>query len=100
DYQTLFREEAQRPGGIEVVSVTTPNNTHFAITKAALEAGLHVICEQPLCFTAEEARELVDLSKKQNKIVGVTYGYPGYQMIQQARQIITNALPREIRNVS
>ena len=44
DYQTLFREEAQRPDGIEVVSVTTPNNTHFAITKAALEAGLHVIC--------------------------------------------------------
>ncbi|MDW3283412.1 Gfo/Idh/MocA family oxidoreductase, partial [Escherichia coli] len=36
DYQTLFREEAQRPDGIEVVSVTTPNNTHFAITKAAL----------------------------------------------------------------
>lgn len=58
DYQTLFREEALRPDGIEVVSVTTPNNTHFAITKAALEAGLHVICEKPLCFTAAEAREL------------------------------------------
>ncbi|VFT76558.1 Oxidoreductase [Klebsiella aerogenes] len=28
DYQTLFREETQRPDGIEVVSVTTPNNTH------------------------------------------------------------------------
>ncbi len=67
DYQTLFREEAQRPDGIEVVSVTTPNNTHFAITKAALEAGLHVICEKPLCFTAEEARELVDLSKNRTK---------------------------------
>ncbi len=55
------------PDGIEVVSVTTPNNTHFAITKAALEAGLHVICEKPLCFTAEEARELVELSKNRTK---------------------------------
>lgn len=100
DYQTLFREEAQRPDGIEVVSVTTPNNTHFAITKAALEAGLHVICEKPLCFTAEEARELVDLSKKQNKIVGVTYGYAGYQMIQQARQMIADGLLGEIRIVN
>ena len=45
NYQTLFAEEAKRPDGIEAVSVTTPNNTHFAITKAALEAGLHVICE-------------------------------------------------------
>ncbi len=33
--------------GIEVVSVTTPNNTHFAITKAALEAGLHVSAKSP-----------------------------------------------------
>ena len=47
DYQTLFREEAQRPDGIEVVPVTTPNNTHFAITKAALEAELHVIWKSP-----------------------------------------------------
>ncbi|MBX4322237.1 Gfo/Idh/MocA family oxidoreductase, partial [Mycobacterium tuberculosis] len=76
------------------------NNTHFAITKAALEAGLHVICEKPLCFTAEEARELVDLSKKQNKIVGVTYGYAGYQMIQQARQMIADGLLGEIRIVN
>ena len=50
DYQTLFREEAQRPDGIEVVSVTTPNNTHFAITKAALEAGKHVLCEKPFAL--------------------------------------------------
>ncbi|STT50239.1 Oxidoreductase [Klebsiella pneumoniae] len=47
DYQTLFREEAQRPDGIEVVSVTTPNNTHFAITQAALEAGLTLSAKSP-----------------------------------------------------
>lgn len=68
DYQTLFAEEAKRPDGIEAVSVTTPNNTHFAITKAALEAGLHVICEKPLCFTADEARELLALSKSRIKL--------------------------------
>ncbi|WP_310664670.1 Gfo/Idh/MocA family protein, partial [Acinetobacter baumannii] len=75
---------------IDLVVIATPNDTHFPLAKAALEAGLHVICEKPLCFTAEEARELVDLSKKQNKIVGVTYGYAGYQMIQQARQMIAD----------
>ncbi|MEB6125942.1 Gfo/Idh/MocA family oxidoreductase [Klebsiella pneumoniae] len=48
----------------------------------------------------EEARELVDLSKKQNKIVGVTYGYAGYQMIQQARQMIADGLLGEIRIVN
>ncbi len=57
DYQTLFREEAQRPDGIEVVSVTTPNNTHFAITKAALEAGLHrYLRKAPLLYRRRGAR--------------------------------------------
>lgn len=45
DYQTLFREEAAREDGIEAVSIATPNNTHYAICRAALEAGLHVVCE-------------------------------------------------------
>ena len=48
DYQSLFRGEAARPDGIQAVSVATPNNTHYAICRAALEAGLHVVCEKPL----------------------------------------------------
>lgn len=43
DYKTMFEEEAKRPDGVEVVSIATPNFTHYEITKAALEAGLHVI---------------------------------------------------------
>ena len=42
----------------------------------------------------------MDLSKKRNKIVGVTYGYAGYQMIQQARQMIADGLLGEIRIVN
>ena len=58
DYQAMFDSEAKRADGIQAVSIATPNNTHFAICKAALEAGLHVVCEKPLCFTTAEAREL------------------------------------------
>ncbi len=43
NYQTMFAEEAKRQDGIEVVSIATPNGTHYEICKAALEAGLHVI---------------------------------------------------------
>ena len=100
DYQTLFREEAARPDGIEAVSIATPNNTHFAICRAALEAGLHVVCEKPLCFTSEEARILQELSHKQQKIVGVTYGYAGHQLIQQAREMIRQGLLGEIRIIN
>ncbi|MDU4361720.1 MAG: Gfo/Idh/MocA family oxidoreductase [Klebsiella oxytoca] len=100
DYEMLFREEAAREDGIEAVSIATPNNTHYAICRAALEAGLHVVCEKPLCFTGEEADALVALSEKQRKIIGVTYGYAGHQLILQARQMIEQGLLGEIRIIN
>ncbi|MFF2445033.1 Gfo/Idh/MocA family protein [Priestia megaterium] len=99
DYETMFEEEAKREDGIQAVSIATPNATHFEITKAALHAGLHVVCEKPLCFTSKEAEELEILAKKKNRVVGVTYGYAGHQMIEQARQMIANGDLGEIRIV-
>ncbi len=100
DYRTMFAAEAERDDGIEAVSIATPNGTHYAICKAALEAGLHVVCEKPLCFTTREAEELVDLAKKQKRVVGVTYGYSGHQMIQQARQMIRHGDLGQIRVIN
>lgn len=99
DYKSMFATEAQRPDGIRAVSIATPNGTHFAISKAALEAGLHVVCEKPLCFTTAEAEELQVLAAAKNKIVGVTYGYAGHQMIEQAREMIAAGALGDIRIV-
>ncbi|MGM0216100.1 Gfo/Idh/MocA family protein [Enterococcus sp. AZ109] len=99
DYKTMFAKEAQREDGIQAVSIATPNGTHYEITKAALEAGLHVVCEKPLCFTVDEAEELGQLAKRQNKVVGVTYGYSGHQMIEEARQLIADGALGDIRIV-
>jgi len=99
DYLQLIELEARRPDGIEAISVATPNGTHFIITKAALEAGLHVVCEKPLCFTLEEAETLREISRANQRIVGVTYGYAGHQLIEQARQMIAAGELGEIRMV-
>jgi len=100
DYKTMFAEEAKREDGIQAVSIATPNFTHYEILKAALEAGLHAVCEKPLCFTTEKARELLELSRKQNRIVGITYGYTGAQMIHQGRRMIKEGLLGEIRIIN
>jgi predicted dehydrogenase len=100
DYRKMFEEEAKRDDGIEAVSIATPNGTHYEICKAALHAGLHVICEKPLCFTIEEAKELEDLAREKNRVVGITYGYSGHQMIEQARQMIAKGELGEIRIVN
>lgn len=100
DYIRMFEEERNRENGIQAVTIATPNATHYEICKAALQAGLHVVCEKPLCFTTEEAYELKDLAKKMNRIVGVTYGYSGHQLIEQARMMIANGELGEIRIVN
>ena len=70
DYKTMFAEEAKRPDGIQAVTIATPNSLHYEVRKAALEAGLHVVCEKPLCLTSAEAEELEALAKAKNRVVG------------------------------
>ncbi|MCW8784865.1 MULTISPECIES: Gfo/Idh/MocA family protein [Bacillus] len=99
DYKTMFAEEAGRKDGIEAVSIATPNGTHFAICKAALEAGLHVICEKPLFFTSEEGELIKTLAEEKGKIVGVTYGFSGAPMLLQMRAMIAQGKIGDIRIV-
>jgi predicted dehydrogenase len=96
-YIELLAAEAERADGIEAVTVATPNDTHFAIAKAALEQGLHVVAEKPLCFTVAEAETLQRLAAARGRVVGVTYGYAGHQMIEQARAMVAAGELGEIR---
>ncbi|UWP58604.1 Gfo/Idh/MocA family protein [Ruminococcus gauvreauii] len=100
DYQTMFAGEAERPDGIEAVTIATPNGTHYEICRAALNAGLHAVCEKPLCFTSEQADELLALAEEKNRIVGVTYGYTGAQMIHQAKNMIARGDLGDIRIIN
>ncbi|PPK87932.1 scyllo-inositol 2-dehydrogenase (NADP+) [Neolewinella xylanilytica] len=47
---------------IDLVSIATPNATHYEIARAALEAGKHVLVDKPACATAAQLRELRDLA--------------------------------------
>ena len=100
DYIKMFAAEKKREDGIEAVSIATPNGTHYIISKAALEAGLHVVCEKPLCFTSKEADELVELAEENNKVFGVTYGYTGHPIVRHARKMIELGELGDIRVIS
>ena len=68
DAATMFAAEAQRAAGIEVVSVATPNSSHHQISKAALQAGLHVICEKPLTIDEAQAEELRAIAQQRGML--------------------------------
>jgi predicted dehydrogenase len=96
-YQEMLAAEVNRPDGIEVVAIVTPNSSHFAIAKAALEAGRHVICDKPLTVTSAEACELVALVERGGLVFAVTYNYTGYPMVRQARAMVAAGEIGEIR---
>ncbi|CAM4375790.1 Gfo/Idh/MocA family protein [Vibrio agarivorans] len=99
-YKEMFEQEAQREDGIQAVSIATPNSTHYEICKAALEANLHVVCEKPITFTTEEAEELKVIAAERNRVIGVMYGYTGFPMVQQAREMVKRGDLGEIRVVN
>ncbi|GAB7526652.1 oxidoreductase [Paraburkholderia sp. 2C] len=53
---------------IECVVIATPNDTHFALAKRALEAGKHVVVDKPVTLTAAEARTLADLATSRKRV--------------------------------
>lgn len=98
-YQDLIAGEAGREDAVEVVSVATPNFTHYEITKALLQAGIHVICEKPLFFSVAECDEIAALAASKNLIVGVTYGFTGHPMVRQMAAMVAGGMLGDIRIV-
>lgn len=64
-------EELLQNDSIELVVITTPNDTHFPYAKAALEAGKHVVLEKPFTNTSKEAKQLVELAALSGKVLSV-----------------------------
>ena len=88
DYRQMAENEGIREDGIDFVSITTPNDTHYEIAKCFIAQGIHVMCDKPLSLTAAEGEELARLVKEKNLLFGMTYTYTGYAMIRQARALI------------
>ncbi|HWA87728.1 MAG TPA: Gfo/Idh/MocA family oxidoreductase [Opitutus sp.] len=87
-YGEMARAEAALPAGqrIDFVSIVTRNNTHFAVAKTFLEAGFHVVCDKPLCFTLKEGLKLRDIIRQTGKVFALTHNYTGYPMVKEARE--------------
>jgi len=98
-YTDMARAEAARPDRIEAVAIVTPNNLHYPMAKAFLEAGIHVICDKPMTTTLEEALDLAAIVRRTGLIFGLTHNYTGYPMVRQARQMIAEGQLGKIRVV-
>jgi predicted dehydrogenase len=88
DWREMLDGEKSRPDRIDLVTVATPNSSHYEITKAFLLAGFDVLCEKPLTMTPEESQEIVSTARDSGRICAVNYGYSGYPLVRHARAMV------------
>ena len=99
NYKEMAAAEPAREDGIDFVVIVTPNNTHYEIAKAFLEAGIHVACDKPLVTTAEEAEELKRIADEKGLLFMVTYTYTGHVTMKYMRDLVKNGEIGTIRTV-
>lgn len=99
NWREMLAGESAREDRLGLVTVATPNATHFEISKAFLEAGFHVLCEKPMTTTVEEARELVAIAAKTGGICAVNYGYSGYPLVREMRAMVLDGALGKVRVV-
>ena len=88
DWRQMLAGESARDDRIDLVTVATPNATHFEITKAFLEAGFNVLCEKPMTMTEEEGEEIVRVAEATGRVCAVNYCYSAYPMARQMRAMV------------
>jgi predicted dehydrogenase len=67
DYNEMLKDKS-----IDLISVCVPNFLHHEVTVAAAKAGKHILCEKPLAITVEDAKEMIEVCRKEG--VKLFYG--------------------------
>jgi predicted dehydrogenase len=100
-YEEMAEGEAGLPAErrIDFVSIVTPNVSHFPIARAFLQAGFHVVCDKPMTYSLEEARQLVKLVEKTGLVFALTHNYTGTPVVRHVRQMFRRGELGKIRKV-
>jgi predicted dehydrogenase len=83
DYKKLLARD-----DVRVVHICTPNYLHFEMSKAALNAGKHVVCEKPLAVETREAEELVALAARKGLVNAVHFNIRYYPLMRQVKLMV------------
>lgn len=66
DVESLLADD-----GVDLITLITPHNTHAPLAIQALNAGKSVICEKPMCLTAQEATDMIAAAQKNHVMLSV-----------------------------
>lgn len=87
-------------GLVDAVVVSTSNDSHYDITMAALDRGLHVLCEKPLALNVAQAEEMVARAASTGRITMVPFTYSFMPVFQFARRLVAEGYVGRVHHVN
>lgn len=83
-------EELLTDPDVDAVYNPLPNGLHGRWTRAALEAGKHVLCEKPFTANASEAREIASLASASDRVVMEAFHYRYHPLALRVEEIVAS----------
>lgn len=80
--------EMLRVASPDVVHITTPPQSHYALGKQSLNAGSHVYIEKPFTVTAAEAESLIELAQQRNVSITAGHNYQFTPEMLEMRRLV------------
>jgi predicted dehydrogenase len=97
DHRSLLDAEAP---GLDFVDICTPPCDHAEIARAALERGLHVLCEKPLAPTIGEASLLLETAAAVRRVVFPCHNYKHAPVVKAIREMLQSGRIGAVRSVT
>jgi predicted dehydrogenase len=92
-------QEMLEAASLDAAVITTPHTQHGEHVRACLEAGLNVLVEKPMTTTARDARELIALAEKNDRVLAIAYQRHGDGKFVKARELVQSGTIGEVRLV-
>jgi predicted dehydrogenase len=99
DLAELLAREPSRADPVDAVAIMSPNDTHYPLAVAALDAGLDVVCDKPVTHDAAQARDLAVRASRRSRLFAIAHGYSCYPMTRYARHLARTGALGELRYV-
>ena len=97
DYTTDWKKVVS-DSNIDIVDISTPNDSHAEIAIAAAEAGKHIVCEKPIARNVDEAKSMYEAVKKAGVVNMLAFNYRRTPAIALAKKFIDEGAIGKILN--
>jgi len=82
-----YRELLDR-ASMDAVAVATHADSHHEIVIAALERGMHVLCEKPMASNLDQCRAMVDAARRANKLLAINFNTRSVAVLREIKRLI------------